>query len=255
MAMVTWDVEGAVATVVMRRSEKLNSLNTEMIYELRAALEAAAGQSRVVVLRAEPGVKVFSAGHDISEVPVHASAHEWDNPVEELITGIADLPVPVVAAVQGTVWGAATNLVVACDVVVATLDASFAITPAKLGVPYFARGVSIFARSLPLHVVRGMFFTATALSAVDAHRYGMVHALAADADHLDEEVAKVTAAVSVLAPLTIRSVKAQLAALDPLAPADLEGIRAARDAAWLSEDVKEGVAAFQERRRPNFQGR
>lgn len=253
--LVSLDVEGPVATVTLRRTDKLNSLNAEMIAELGAALRRGAHEARVVVLRAEPGVKVFSAGHDISDVPVGVAAAAWENPVEEVIAGVPRLPVPVIAAVEGTVWGAACNLVVACDLVVACENSSFAITPAKLGVPYFSAGVSIFARSLPLHVVKSMFFTAQPLSAIDAARYGMVHEVVADEPALSASVAALAERVASLAPLTIESVKAELAALDPFAGVSPQQTATLRERAWHSDDVKEGVAAFQERRAPNFQGK
>ena len=255
MALVTWDASDNIATVTLRRTDRLNSLNAEMIEELRVALDEAAQASRVIVLRAEPGVSVFSAGHDLTDVPVgEAEPHTWDNPVEELIAGVGHLPVPVIAAVEGSVWGAACNLVVACDVIVACENASFAITPAKLGVPYFGAGVSIMARSLPLHVVRAMFFTAQPLSAADAHRFGMVHEVVADEPALSAAVDHLATRMSRLAPLTIQSVKSELAALDFHAP-DTDAAREEfRRAAWLSDDVQEGVAAFRERRHPEFRG-
>jgi len=253
--LVTLEVDGPVATVMLRRSDKLNSLNAEMIAELGAALRRGAHEARVVVLRAEPGVKVFSAGHDISDVPVGVAAAAWENPVEEVIAGIPRLPVPVIAAVEGTVWGAACNLVVACDLIVACENSSFAITPAKLGVPYFPAGVSIFARSLPLHVVKSMFFTAEPLSAIAAARYGMVHAVVPDETALTASAGALAQRIASLAPLTIESVKTELAALDPYAGLSPQQTAGLRERAWHSEDVKEGVAAFLDRRAPQFQGK
>lgn len=226
-----------------------------MIAELSAALRQAADQCRVVVLRAQPGVKVFSAGHDIDEVPVGAPATAWDNPVEGLLTSIPTLPVPVIAAVEGTVWGAATNLVMACDLVVALDSVTFAITPAKLGVPYFSAGISMFARSLPLHVVKAMFFTAQPLSAFDAHRFGLVHTLVSDEHELSAVVNDLAQRIVQLAPLTIRSVKTELAALDQYAGVSPSQTAGLRESAWQSDDVREGVAAFQQRRAPQFEGR
>lgn len=254
MALVDTQIDGSVATVTLTRADRLNSLNEEMIRDLGHALHDAAERSRVIVLRAEPGAKVFSAGHDIAEVPVGAPATQWDNPVESLLTAIPKLPVPVIAAVEGSVWGAATNLIVACDLVVATRHTTFAITPAKLGVPYFPQGLSMFARSLPLHVVKAMFFTAAQLSAVDAHRYGLVQRLVDDEAELSAAALELATTVSALAPLTIRSVKLELAALDPLA--DVSGHQTAhlRQLAWHSNDVREGIQAFAERRPPRFTG-
>ncbi len=254
MPLVTLDVHDTIATVTLRRTDKLNSLDSGMIAELGEALERGAATARVVVLRAEPGVSVFSAGHDIDDVPVHADPHEWDNPVEAVIAGIPGLPVPVIAAVEGSVWGAACNLVVACDLIVATESSTFAITPAKLGVPYFRGGLAIFARSLPLHVVKAMFFTAEPITAAQAHGYGLVHQVAADGADLEVRVERLARRIASLAPLTIRSVKAELDALDGLTDVDDAGLAALREQAWLSADVKEGVAAFRDRRRPNFEG-
>jgi len=254
MPLVTAEIDGRVATVTLRRGEKLNSLNDEMIAELDVALHRSAESARVVILRAEPGVTVFSAGHDIDHVPVGAEASEWDNPVEKVITAVPELPVPVIAAVEGSVWGAACNLVVACDMIVATRTATFAITPAKLGVPYFPAGISLFARSLPLHVVKSMYFTAAPLTATDAHQYGMVHALVADEAELTHEVQGLAERISSLAPLTLRSVKAELARLDPYTGISARVASELRAAAWHSNDVREGVAAFRERRRPRFEG-
>lgn len=254
MAFVESKTDGSIATVTLTRADRLNSLNEEMIHELARTLHDAAEQTRVIIVRAEPGVKVFSAGHDISEVPVGAPATQWDNPVEALLTAIPKLPVPVIAAVEGSVWGAATNLVIACDLVVATRHTTFAITPAKLGVPYFSQGLSMFARSLPLHVVKAMFFTATPLTAVDAHRYGMVHRLVADEAELTIAAMEVAETIANLAPLTIRSVKLELAALDPLADVADQQTAHLRQLAWHSKDVLEGVQAFAERRTPRFAG-
>lgn len=255
MPLVTLDIHDAVATVTLRRSDKLNSLNSQMIGELGDALDAGSRQARVVVLRAEPGVAVFSAGHDLDDVPIHADPHEWDNPVEAVIAGIPALDVPVIAAVEGTVWGAACNLVVACDLIVATRNATFAITPAKLGVPYFRAGLSIFARSLPLHVAKAMFYTAEPITADQAHGFGLVHSVAEDTSELDAQVARLAGRIASLAPLTIRSVKAELDALDGLTDVDEGQLRELAERAWRSDDVKEGVAAFRERRRPRFSGR
>lgn len=255
MPLVTCEIADAVATVTLRRSDRLNSFNAEMIAELAEALEFGAANARVVVLRAEPGVRVFSAGHDIDDVPVGADPHEWDNPVEAVIAGIPSLPVPVIAAVQGTVWGAACNLVVACDIVLATSDVTFAITPAKLGVPYFRAGLSIFARSLPLHVAKAMFYTAEPITAAQAESYGLVYRVIGDSDEFEREVDRLAGRIASLAPLTIRSVKAELDAMAHLTDADEAELEALRVQAWTSTDVHEGFAAFRERRTPRFDGR
>jgi len=259
MPLVTCVVDATIATITLRRSEKLNSLNEQMILELQAALETAAAEARVAVIRAEPGVRVFSAGHDISDVAVGVvDPSTWENPVEELLAGIPKLPIPVIAAVEGSVWGAACNLVVACDIVVATRSSSFAITPAKLGVAYFPEGIAEFAAALPLHVAKEMFITAQPVSVEDAHRWGLVNRVVADESELSSVVEQMAAGVAALAPLTLNSVKAEFAAITGAQPPSAEllaELTELRRKAWRSEDFREGVAAFTERRRPVFRGR
>lgn len=255
MDFVSIDMDQNIATVTLRRTNKLNSLNDQMIAELDQSLILSADQARVVVLRAEPEVKVFSAGHDISEVPTGVDATAWENPVEELICRIPTLPVPVIAAVSGTVWGAATNIVVACDVVIARNTSSFAITPAKLGVPYFTAGLDLFIQALPLPVVRSMFFTATPLAAEQAHQFGLVSELATSEAELTDKAYATATRIASLAPLTVRTVKAQLAGQQRLNAVQHTVVDQLRQQAWLSEDVREGITAFHERRSAQFQGR
>ncbi len=257
--LVSCEIQRGVATIVLRRSDKLNSMNDAMIAQLLSALDKACDSARVAVIRAEPGVRVFSAGHDLSEVAAGFDDPAlWDNPVESLLAGLPRRPIPVIAAVEGSVWGAACNLVVAADLVVACRDATFAITPAKLGVPYFDDGVAAFLAALPVHIAKEMFLTARPLSAEDAHRWGMVNRLVADEVELTEVVAHMAATIAELAPLTLRTVKAQFAAMTASRPADeaeRAELLALRQQAWRSEDFKEGVAAFGERRKPEFEGR
>ena len=257
--LVTCDVDRGVATIVLRRRSRLNSMNDAMIGQLLAALDEAQTFARVAVIRAEPGVKVFSAGHDLSEVAAGFDDPAlWDNPIEELLAGLPRRPIPVIAAVEGSVWGAACNLVVAADLVVACHDATFAITPAKLGVPYFDDGVAAFLAALPVHIAKEMFLTARPLSAEDAHRWGLVNRLVADETELTAVVAHMAATIAELAPLTLRSVKAQFAAITAARPAgdsEREELLELRRQAWRSSDFREGVAAFGERRKPQFEGR
>ena len=107
---------------------------------------------RVVILRAKPGAKVFSAGHDIDELPEsRRDPLGWDDPLRQLVREIENYPGPVIAMVEGSVWGGATETVFACDLIVAAETATFAVTPAKLGVPTMWAGCSRSERHGPAH--------------------------------------------------------------------------------------------------------
>ena len=97
---------------------------------------------RAVVLRAAAGLRVWSAGHDINELPRGKRdplAH--NHPLEQLIRAIRTFPAPVVAMVHGSVWGGAFDLVLSCDMIIADETATFAITAANLGLPYHTTGL------------------------------------------------------------------------------------------------------------------
>ena len=257
--MITVSNNGDVTTVRLDHDRRLNALGADLIAAMLAAFaDAEAAGARAVVLRANPGVTTWSAGHDISELPVDGSDPlMWTNPLEQLLRTVRELPYPVIAAVEGGVWGGACDLAFTCDLVVAVRTATFAITPAKLGVPYNTAGVAHFLGALPLHVVKEMFFTAEPITAGVAASYGLVNRLVGDAAELAAAADALAARIAASAPLVVRAVKAELTALtdaSPMTPEVFERLTSLRRAAWRSADYAEGIAAFHERRRPRFTG-
>src|SRR4030095_12409995 len=92
----------------------------------------------------------------------------WDDPLPQLIREIEEYNAPVIAMIEGTVWGGACEVAFACDLVIATPDTTFAVTPAKLGVPYNVAGMVTFVNAAPLRIIKEMTFTATPLPALRA---------------------------------------------------------------------------------------
>lgn len=251
---------GSIVEVTMTNAAKRNSLSVPMIEALIEAIaSAAAAGCRALILRAEPGVATWSAGYDIEALPVDGSDPlAWTNPLEALLRQVKEVPFPVIAAVEGGAWGGACDLAMTCDLVVATESATFAITPAKLGVPYNTAGTTHFVAALPLHVVKEMFFTARPISAVEAHRWGVVNRLVESTQALEAAAAELAQTIASLAPLAIAAIKAEIASItgaNPVSSDEWEYLTARRREAWRSDDYREGIAAFTERRPPLFRGR
>ncbi|MGV1004952.1 MAG: methylmalonyl-CoA decarboxylase [Candidatus Nanopelagicales bacterium] len=258
MSQIAVSRAGFVTTLTMDNSQRRNVLGSEMVASLQEALSRAAGDgTRVVVLRATQGSTTWSAGHDITDLPPADDPLSWTAPQELLFRAVSRAPLPVIAAVEGGVWGGACDLVACCDLVIATPDVTFAITPARLGVPYNIAGVSHFVDSLPLHIVKEMFFTAQPIDVTVAHQHGLVNRVLRPDQDLSIVVDELAQHIATLAPLVIRAIKAELGALGdgrPLAPEVYQRLTSHRRAAWTSADYKEGVAAFRERRKPEFTG-
>jgi len=148
--------------ITLNNPKKHNALSTALIDELCAALEEMLlSQVRVVVLRAPAGAKVFSAGHDVQELPTNGrDPLTYGDPVRRVIRIIELFPAPVIAMVEGSVWGGACELVMSCDIIVAGDDSTFAVTPAKLGMPYNISGVQNFLNTGGMPLCKEMLFTA-----------------------------------------------------------------------------------------------
>jgi methylmalonyl-CoA decarboxylase len=177
MPHILTEVTDAIATITLDHERRRNALSAALVEEIVAALGSfRQAKARVVILRARPGAKVFSAGHDVDELPeTRRDPLGWDDPLRQLVREIETYPGPVIAMVEGSVWGGATETVFACDLIVATEAATFAVTPAKLGVPYNVGGMLTFLNAASLRIAKEMIFTAQPVDAVRAERLGMIN--------------------------------------------------------------------------------
>jgi len=257
--LVHADFVDGVGTIVLDNAAKRNALSAALLDEVIAALkDFEARSARVVVLRAAPGLHVWSAGHDIKELARgHADPLGYADPLERALRALRELPAPVIAMVQGSVWGGAFDLVLSCDMIVADETATFAITPANLGLPYNTTGLLHFVGRLPVNLIKEMFFTAAPLAAEEAHRWGIINHLVPSAE-IEDHTRALAALIACKAPLAIGVVKEQLrvfADLQPIAAQVFERIQEMRRRVYDSADYKEGIDAFLEKRKPVFQGR
>jgi methylmalonyl-CoA decarboxylase len=258
MALVDVSIDRASGTLLLNNPAKRNALSSELIAELVAGLDCLQKKgARVAVLRAAPGTKTWSAGHDIAELPTNGrDPLTYNDPLRQAIRAIQSFPSPVIALIEGGVWGGACEVVMSCDIVLAAETATFAITPAKLGVPYNIAGTLNLMQSVSLPIIKEMMFRAKPVLAARAREAGMVNHVVPAAE-LDSAAAAIISDVMSNSPLAIALLKEQLQVLSaatPLSPITFERLQGMRREIYDSEDYKEGIRAFFEKRVPRFTG-
>jgi len=258
MSLVKTEFADSIGTITMNHIRKHNALSQLLIGEIITALQDfKQKKARVVILRAPPGAKIWSAGHDVKELPLtRRDPLGWDDPLRMVIREIETLPIPVIAMIEGGVWGGACEMAFACDMIVATVNSTFAITPAKLGVPYNTTGVLNFMHATSRVILREMAFTAQQVSAPRAELLGMINYVV-EKEELEARVNELAGQIKRNAPLSIAVIKEQLRIMEsahPVSPRMFERIQGLRREVYDSHDYKEGLSAFLEKRKPEFTG-
>ena len=256
--VVLTDVIGQVGIITLAHRDKHNVIGVKLATGVIAALESLRAQDvRAIVVRAAAGMRVWSAGHDIDELPTgRRDPLGYNDPLEGLIRAVRTFPAPIVAMVHGTVWGGAVDLVLSCDLAVADETASFAITPANLGLPYNITGLLHFQGRLPINVIKEMFFTAAPIDARKAKEWLLINHLV-PWDRLESFTLELAATMATKSPLAIAVIKEKLRVLSdyqPIAAHVYERVQGLRREAYDSSDYREGLTAFAEKRQPIFRG-
>ncbi len=259
LAMVDAKISDLIGIITLNNPLKRNSLSSRLIADLCTALEEMQKQQvRVVVLRAPAGSKVFSSGHDVRELPTNGrDPMTYNDPLRRVIRMVELFPAPVIAMIEGSVWGGACELAMSCDLIVAAQDSTFAITPAKIGMPYNISGVQNFLNIGGIPLCKEMLFTAQPLPVKRLVERGIVsHAV--PADQLESLTMTIAGQIAKNSPMVMSLLKEELRLLSiphNLGPETFERVQAMRRQVYDSSDYQEGINAFLEKRSPQFQGK
>jgi enoyl-CoA hydratase/carnithine racemase len=249
-----------VFLLTIDRPEARNAFDGPLLDAWCARLaELAARSPRAVVVTGAGDL--FCAGYDVREIDPHQDPDlpHPDQRFERAIRALADLPCPTVAAVNGDAFGGGTDLALSCDLCVAGPDARFAMTPCRLGLVYSTSGVARLAARLGPPLTRKLLLTALPLDAAELELAGAL-VRAASRSAVVPRALELAARVASNAPLAVQGTRATLAALEAGPAASVAGatqqlLRELRRRALASDDLREGLAAFFEKRPPRFTGR
>lgn len=237
-----------VVVVTLDRPERRNALDHATLQSLRDAITHAVDErARVLVLTGAGGH--FCAGADLTGVEDEG----FVDLLRSVLEGLHTAPFPVVAAIEGAALGAGTQLAMSCDLRIATADASFGIPAAKLGLTVDHWTVQQLARHAGDSLARVMLLGAEVLRGDRLYASGFVHRLV-DAGGVAEPALAWARELRALAPLTIAAHKVMLGVAEHIEQPPPVAVEA-RAAAWASDDFQEGLAAFRERRAPEFRWR
>ncbi len=244
---------GGVALITINRPEKRNAMTPEMIAALHDAFDQADADNsiRAIVLTGA-GTTAFCAGHDIKAIAPGDLGHLYEEEHMRVFLRPRDTMKPVIAAINGAAYAGGFCLAIASDIRLATPEATFAVPGPRLGIVPIAGQSARLPHLLPAAIVNEMVMTDAPLTSARAHQFGFVNDIVANDELVDRALA-MAASMTKLSPFSLRSYKriAQTTLYQSVPEADAMEYWLAM-AAGQSDDVREGLAAFAERREPRF---
>ena len=257
MPSILFEIKNSVAVITLNRPEKFNSFNREMALLLQKTLDDCAADKNIRAICLTGNGKAFCAGQDLGELTgdsppgFEVILAEHYNPI---ITKIRTIEKPVVCAVNGVAAGAGANIALCCDVVVACSSASFIQAFSKIGLIPDSAGTFTLPRLIGLQKASALMMLGDKVPAVEAERIGMIYKVFTD-EAFAEESMKIAILLSQMPTKSLAYTKLALnASLNNSLNEQLQKEDELQYKAAHTNDYKEGVAAFIEKRLPVFKG-
>jgi enoyl-CoA hydratase/carnithine racemase len=251
----------AVTRLTISNPARRNALDHEIldaIAEVLPQLDRGIENRCVLITGAPP---LFSAGYDIAGIPDESFERDAEalvaHPFHAALEAVAKHPWPTVAAVNGHCLGGGLELAITCDLRICAAGAKLGMPPAKLGLIYGHTGLRKFLDVVGLPRTKELFLTGRNFDAARADAIGLVNEVVND-DDLEQDSVDLAAAIAANAPLSMRGNKHAINLLNDLAELTAQqeaGLVALRESCFESEDLREGIRAFGEKRRPQWKGR
>jgi 2-(1,2-epoxy-1,2-dihydrophenyl)acetyl-CoA isomerase len=258
MSFILFEIKNSIATITLNRPEKFNSFNREMALQLQQVLEQCEKDDAVRVMLITGSGKAFSAGQDLAEVVdpegpgMNRILSEHYNP---LVMKIRHSMKPIVAAVNGVAAGAGANLALCCDIVIATQSASFIQAFSKIGLIPDTGGTYFLPRLIGWQKASAIMLLGDKINATEAEKMGMIYKAFTD-ETFAEEAQKIAITLAAMPTKALGFTKKALnnSMCDTL-DEQLHNEDSLQQKAASTEDFKEGVQAFLEKRTPLYKGK
>jgi enoyl-CoA hydratase/carnithine racemase len=256
------DIGEKTAVLTLNRPQRLNALSTSLLVQLAKTFSdlGSNGELRCVILKGA-GEKAFCAGMDLASLAANMPEELLDQiaakgPLQHVMEAMENCPLPIIGMIGGYALGAGCELALGCDLRIGSPDTTMGMPPARLGIVYAPEGLARFIRTIGVAQTKKLFLTARYLVGREAYEMGLLHYLV-DHDELEEATKGLAEDIAARAPLAVAGLKRSLNILGLHAePSEAEQaeISALIERAAVSHDAVEGLAAFTEKRTPQFRG-
>jgi len=250
----------AVVRIRISNPERRNALDHEILDTLAETLPRLDRgiETRCVMITGAP--PAFSAGYDLTAIPSETFERDAEalvaHPFHDAMEALASHPWPTVAAINGHCLGGGLELAMTCDLRICAAGAKLGMPPAKLGLVYSHTGLRKFLDALGLARTKELFLTGRNFSAERAEQIGLVHEVVED-ESFDAAAVALAEGIAANAPLSMRGNKRAIEVLNanPVLSEQQEGgLIALRESCFASHDLREGIEAFAEKRKPRWKG-